>query len=54
VETKRRLYKIEIRLVPFEEILSCPQLRLDPKHYIPRHKVEECGGPAEVVTNGKK
>jgi len=31
-----------IRIVSFSEIAGCPALRLDPDHYIPRHRVWEC------------
>jgi len=31
-----------IRIVSFSEIAGCPTMRLDPSHYIPRHRVWEC------------
>ena len=31
-----------IRIVRFKEIADCPALRLDPKHYILRHRKWEC------------
>ena len=33
--------EVKVRIVPYSEIASCPDLRLDAKHYIPKHKVEE-------------
>ena len=30
------------RIVKLPEIANCPTLRLDPKHYIPRHRRWEC------------
>jgi len=30
------------RIVRFSEIVNCPSLRLDPSHYIPRHRDWEC------------
>ncbi len=32
------------RRVPVSEVQACPQFRLDAGHWIPRHKVEDCGG----------
>lgn len=32
------------RMISSREIAECPHHRLDPGHYIPRHKTEECGG----------
>ncbi len=32
---------MKYRVVPYSEIESCPDHRLDPEHYIPRHKTEE-------------
>ncbi len=29
------------RIVPFSEIAGCPDGRLDPAHYLPRHRVED-------------
>jgi len=37
-ESKRPI----IRIVSFSGIAGCPALRLDPSHYIPRHRVWEC------------
>jgi len=31
-----------IRIVDFSEIAGCPTFRLDPSHYIPRHRKWEC------------
>jgi len=31
-----------IRIIPLKEIASCPAMRLDPQHYIPRHRRWEC------------
>ena len=30
------------RIVRLKEVKSCPTLRLDPSHYIPRHRRWEC------------
>ena len=30
------------RIVRLREIMDCPSLRLDPSHYIPRHREWEC------------
>lgn len=35
---------MKARMVSIKEILSCPQKRLDPQHYLPEHKTDECGG----------
>jgi len=45
---------ITFRAVPVHEITSCPQLRMDPEHFIPAHRTWEhyTGGrltDAEVV-----
>ena len=31
-----------IRIIPLKEIASCQVMRLDPKHYIPRHRRRGC------------
>ncbi len=40
------------RRVPVSEVQACPQFRLDPQHWIPRHKVEDCGGAGEEWNEG--
>ena len=32
---------LRVRSVPMSEVAACPHHRLDPGHYIPRHKTEE-------------
>lgn len=44
--------KMKSRIVSSKELKSCPQLRLDPKHYIPEHKIEECH--KELIQEVKK
>ena len=36
--------EIRSRVVSSEELRSCPKTILSPSHWIPRHKIEECGG----------
>lgn len=31
-------------IVMSSDIAKCPQQRLDPQHWIPRHKTAQCGG----------
>ena len=31
-----------VRVVRLKEVKDCPSLRLDPSHYIPRHRRWEC------------
>jgi len=31
-----------VRIVSFPEVMKCPEFRLDPEHYIPRHRGWEC------------
>ena len=48
---------MESRSVPFSEIANCADGRLDAKHYIPRHKIEECAKgkyPSFVCPSCKK
>jgi hypothetical protein len=35
--------KIKMRSISLEELKSCPKLILSAEHWIPAHKVEECG-----------
>ena len=37
------VFQPKYRAVSSKEIELCPQHRLDAGHYIPRHKVEDCG-----------
>ncbi len=30
------------RVIRFQEMAGCPALRLDPEHYIPKHRAWEC------------
>ena len=39
---KRGMRRPITRIVGFSEIASCPSFRLDPSHYIPRHRRWEC------------
>jgi len=43
----------EVRVVPFEEVRSCPALRLDAKHYIPIHRTWECKYGSSLRSKGK-
>lgn len=40
---------VKYRVVMSSEIARCPQHRLDPQHWIPRHKTEQCGRKAGVA-----
>jgi len=37
-EEERRL----ARIISFSEVVKCPEFRLDPEHYIPRHRGWGC------------
>jgi len=40
------------RLVRLSEVKSCPSLRLDPSHYIPRHRRWECRHGTRLRSKG--
>jgi len=41
------------RIVRLSEVKSCPTLRLDPSHYIPKHKEWECRKGDRLRSRGK-
>jgi len=40
------------RIVRLSEVKSCPSLRLDSSHYIPRHRKWECGHGTRLRSRG--
>ena len=40
------------RIVRLSEIANCPSLRLDPSHYIPRHRKWECRKGSRLRSRG--
>jgi len=41
-----------VRIVRLSEVKSCPTLRLDPSHYIPKHKTWECKHETRLRSRG--
>jgi len=41
------------RIVRLSEVKSCPTLRLDPSHYIPKHKTWECRRGDRLRSKGR-
>ena len=41
------------RIVRLSEVRSCPTLRLDPSHYIPKHRRWECRKGDRLRSRGK-
>ena len=41
-----------VRIVRLSEVKSCPTLRLDPSHYIPKHKTWECKHGTRLRSRG--
>jgi len=41
------------RIVRLREVKSCPTLRLDPSHYIPKHKTWECKKGDRLRSRGR-
>jgi len=43
-----------VRIVSFSEVVRCPGFRLDPEHYIPRHRRWECGRAVRHGSRGRR
>ena len=41
-----------MRIIKLSEIANCPALRLDPSHYIPRHRRWECRKGGRLRSRG--
>jgi len=41
-----------VRIVRLREVKDCPSLRLDPSHYIPRHRRWECRHGTRLRSRG--
>ena len=41
-----------VRIIPFKELAECPAFRLDPSHYIPRHRRWECRHGTKLRSRG--
>ena len=41
------------RIVRLKEVKACPTLRLDPSHYIPRHREWECKKGDRLRSRGR-
>jgi len=40
---------MEVRIVSFKEWESCPKKILSAEHWIPKHKIKECGGKIDEI-----
>lgn len=40
----------QTRIINASDLKKCPKCILSAKHWIPRHKIEECGGQPEEET----